>query len=298
MTTAEERVAAGVSRTALMVAAARAIESNRDDALAVDGYAEHFVRALPDTEGWPLRIEDVADGDADPLWGRLARYFGLRTRVFDDHLTRVARAGTRQFVLLGAGLDTRALRLDWPGGCTVFEVDHEHVLAFKQRVLDGLGASGGAARAPVAADLRGTWTPRLVEAGFDPAAPTAWLAEGIFMFLSHTAERRLVRELDRLSAPGSGLAFEFKAFPADGAPVRTGPLYTVARKRIGVDLLSLFNPDPRPDSATDLAARGWTATSRAPFEFTREHGRGPTPEPDDPLEDNRWIFAEKRGGWA
>ncbi|MGG7614145.1 class I SAM-dependent methyltransferase, partial [Streptomyces sp. ZG43] len=44
----------GVGRTALMVAAARAIETHRPDALAHDPYAEHFVRAAPAAEGWPL----------------------------------------------------------------------------------------------------------------------------------------------------------------------------------------------------------------------------------------------------
>ncbi len=96
----------------------------------------------------------MPDGDAEPLWGRLGRYFGLRTRVLDDFLLRRASGGVRQVVLLGAGLDTRAYRLDWPPGCTVFELDQEHVLAFKRRVLDGLGATPKAARVPIGADLR------------------------------------------------------------------------------------------------------------------------------------------------
>nr|MDT0524867.1 class I SAM-dependent methyltransferase [Streptomyces sp. DSM 41633] len=98
-------VAGGVGLTALLVAAARAVETHRPDALARDPYAEHFVRAARASALWPVRPEEVPGGEADPLWGRLGRYFGLRTRVLDDHLLRQAYGGVRQVVLLGAGLD-------------------------------------------------------------------------------------------------------------------------------------------------------------------------------------------------
>lgn len=88
-----EGVAGGVGLTALLVAAARAIETHRHDSLAQDFYAEHFVRAAPACAGWPVRLQQVPDGDADPLWGRFARYFGLRTRVLDDFLLRSVHPG-------------------------------------------------------------------------------------------------------------------------------------------------------------------------------------------------------------
>jgi hypothetical protein len=46
---------------------------------------------------FPLRIEDVAGGDDDVVWGREGRYLGLRTRVFDDYLAAAAAASVRQF---------------------------------------------------------------------------------------------------------------------------------------------------------------------------------------------------------
>ena len=113
-----EGVAGDVELTTLLVAAARAIETHRSDALARDHYAEHFVRASPAATHWPVHPRDVPDGEADPLWGRLGRYFALRTRAFDDQLLRAVQLGARQVVLLGAGLDARAYRLDWPGDCT------------------------------------------------------------------------------------------------------------------------------------------------------------------------------------
>ncbi|MEU7481918.1 class I SAM-dependent methyltransferase [Lentzea sp. NPDC042327] len=282
----------GVARTALMVAAARAIETHRPDSLARDEYAEHFVRAAGTCEDWPLRLDAVPDGDDDPLWGRLGRYFGLRTRVLDDFVLRSAQTGARQVVLLGAGLDTRAFRLGWPRRCVVFELDQDPVLRFKQNVLDDLGARSRAHRVPIAVDLRDDWKTSLRDAGFDPAAPSVWLAEGLLLYLPGDAERRVIDVVDELSARGSSMAFEVK-LGVERPEVRSSAVYSAARQRIGVDLLRLFDAEPRPDSAGDLANRGWVTRVTTPFDFTAEFGRGPRPEPDDALASNRWVFAAR-----
>ncbi|MGY0071630.1 class I SAM-dependent methyltransferase [Streptomyces sp. QTS137] len=282
----------GVGVTALMVAAARAIETHRDDSLARDVYAEHFVLAASASAGWPVRMHQVPDGDANPLWGRFARYFGLRTRVLDDFLLRSVQAGARQVVLLGAGLDSRAFRLDWPARCVIFEIEREGVLAFKHDVLSGLSATPRAARVPIPIDLRADWVGALTDAGFDATAPTAWLAEGLLFYLPRAAEIHLIDTVDRLSTDGSALAFEVK-IEKDLLEYRDSPLYTATKEQIGIDLLSLFDGEPRPDSAGDLADRGWSTSVHTPFDFTRRLGRGPLPEQNDALEGNRWVFASK-----
>jgi methyltransferase (TIGR00027 family) len=287
-----EGVDEGVGLTALLVAAARAIETHRHDRLAQDTYAEHFVRAAPACADWPVRIEQVPDGDANPLWGRFARYFGLRTRVLDDFLLRSVRTGPRQVVLLGAGLDTRAFRLDWPSGCVVFEIDRAGVLDFKRQVLTDLSATSRTERVPVAADLRADWVGSLTGVGFDPAAPSVWLAEGLLFYLPGPAETYLLDMVDRLTTAGSALAFEAK-WEKDLLAYRDSSIYTATREQIGIDLLHLFDKGPRPDSMNTLTAQGWSASVHTPFDFTRRHGRGPLPEPNDALEGNRWVFAHK-----
>jgi methyltransferase (TIGR00027 family) len=288
-----EGVDGGVGLTALLVAAARAIETHRHDTLARDVYAEHFVLAAPASAGWPVRIQQVPDGDANPLWGRFARYFGLRTRVLDDFLLRSVHTGARQVVLLGAGLDTRAFRLDWPPGCVIFEIDRGGVLEFKHRVLGELSATPKAGRIPIPVDLRADWVGALTEAGFDPAAPSVWLAEGLLFYLPSAAETYLIDTVDRLSAGGSALAYEVK-LERDLLAYRDSPLYASTKHQIGIDLLNLFDREPRPDSAGDLAGKGWSTSVRTPFDFTRHHGRGPQPEQrNDALEGNRWVFADK-----
>ncbi|MGW6599752.1 class I SAM-dependent methyltransferase [Streptomyces sp. NPDC055036] len=290
--TGVEGVGGGVGLTALLVAAARAIETHRHDSLARDVYAEHFVLAAPASAGWPVRVQQAPGGDANPLWGRFARYFGLRTRVLDDFLLRSVHSGARQVVLLGAGLDSRAFRLDWPPGRVIFEIDREGVLAFKHKVLGGLSATPKAARVPIPVDLRADWVGALTDAGFDTAAPSVWLAEGLLFYLPSAAETCLIDAMDRLSTAGSALAYEVK-LEKNLLDYRDSPLYTATKKQIGIDLLSLFDGEPRPDSAGDLASKGWSTSVHTPFDFTRRHGRGPLPEQNDALAGNRWVFANK-----
>ncbi|AUS81102.1 SAM-dependent methyltransferase [Actinoalloteichus sp. AHMU CJ021] len=285
-------VESGVGLTAFMVAAARAMETHRTDSLASDPYAEHFVRAAPACADWPLRIEHAPGGDANPLWGRLGRYFGLRTRVLDDFVARALGSGTRQAVLLGAGLDSRAFRLDWPTGCVVFELDQPTVLGFKQDVLDGIGATPRASRRPLGCDLRDDWAPMLLDAGFDPALPTVWLAEGLLLYIPADGEGRLIETIDRLSAPGSALAFEIKR-GTELPEVRESAIYTSTRHQIGVDLVGLFEMERKPDSAGHLLATGWSVDVTTPFDFTRRLGRGPLPEARDALASNRWVFGSR-----
>ncbi|GEB62046.1 SAM-dependent methyltransferase [Streptomyces gardneri] len=282
----------GVGLTALLVAAARAIETHRHDSLAQDVYAEHFVRAAPASADWPVRIEQVPDGDDNPLWGRFARYFGLRTRVLDDFLLRSVGTNVRQVVLLGAGLDTRAFRLDLPSDLVVYEIDRAGVLAFKQRVLTDLSAAPKVKRVAVPVDLRADWVTALTTAGFDPDVPSVWLAEGLLFYLPSGAETYLIDTVDRLTTGDSALAFEAK-LEKDLLAYRDSSIYTATREQIGIDLLDLFDRGPRPDSAGDLTAKGWSTSMHTPFDFSRRHGRGPLPEPNDALEGNRWVFAHK-----
>jgi methyltransferase (TIGR00027 family) len=275
-----------------MVAAARAMETHRHDTLAQDAYAEHLVRAAGFAAHWPVRIEDAPGGDANPLWGRLGRYFGLRTRVYDDYLLRSARAGARQVVMLGAGLDSRAFRLDWPADTVIFELDQNDVLSFKQRVFDGLRATLTAVRRPIVADLRDDWAPALLAAGFDAAKPSTWLAEGLLLYLPSAAQQRLMDTVDRLSAPGSALAYEVN-LGIESPDVLNSPIYSSTKQQIGIDLIALFDKEPGSDSVADLTGRGWSTSAHTVFDFSRQHGRGPLPEKHDALASFRWIFADK-----
>jgi methyltransferase (TIGR00027 family) len=198
-----------VSGTAISVAGVRAWESARGDALFSDPFAELFASRLA-----PLR-EPALDGRAAPPDEAAARrargralHVIIRTRFYDEFLLDSAADGIRQVVLIGAGLDARAYRLDWPEPTVVFEVDLPGVLAAKQSVLDQAGAVPRADRRVVAADLSEPIADPLRASGFDPGSPTAWLAEGVLVYLEPEIVRRLLGQVTELSAPGSRLAAE------------------------------------------------------------------------------------------
>jgi len=206
----------GVGKTALGVAMVRARESQRDDRLFDDPYAQAFVDAAPGAfPEEPTTGEQLAAlGPMASLGAVFYAHGVIRTRFFDDYLTAATTAGCSQVVLLAAGLDTRAFRLPWPQRTRVLEVDLPDVLAFKDTVLAARGAVPRCARTTVPADLRAGWTAALVEAGFDRAAPTAWLAEGLLIYLSAAEAELLLHGISELSAPGSQLAFEHSPMAA------------------------------------------------------------------------------------
>ncbi|ALO99310.1 SAM-dependent methyltransferase [Streptomyces hygroscopicus subsp. limoneus] len=290
------RFSAGVELTALLVAAARAIETRHPDGIVVDPYAEAFVKAAETPVPLPVSIEEVAEGDADPVWGRGGQYFALRTRVFDDFLLDAAhKQGIRQVVQLGAGLDTRALRLDWPAGTVVYEVDRSDLFAFKQDVLDAMGARPAVRHHHVVADLERDWAEPLRAAGFDPPRPTAWVIEGVIPYLSAPVERSLITTVSALSAPGSAIAYEILQ-GQETEEIRDSSLYADTEQKMGVHLSGLFSEDARPDSARALAGEGWEVSGESVYGFTERYGRGPRPGADDPISHARWVRGHRVHG--
>ena len=79
-------------------------------------------------------------------------------------------------MILAAGLDSRAYRLNWPPGSIVYEIDQPRVVAFKTETMAALGAEPTAQRRTVSVDLRDDWPAALRDSGFDdtsrrPGAP-------------------------------------------------------------------------------------------------------------------------------
>ena len=200
-----------VGATALGVAAARAAETARPDPLIRDPFAHLLVSAAGPV--WAELAAGTSAPYGDDYRGRrldqMARsYQAVRTHYFDGYFGAAASAGIRQVVILAAGLDSRAYRLDWPSGTTVFEIDQPKVLAYKAATLDAHGAVPAATRHAVAVDLRDDWPAALIDAGFQPRHATAWLAEGLLPYLPAEAQDRLFEMVTALSAAGSRIAVE------------------------------------------------------------------------------------------
>ena len=188
-----QRPPVGVARTAVLIAAARATEQAHPHPLFDDPYAAGLVEAA---------------GSASDLNGvrtLAGDHFVLRTRYFDDELLAAAHP---QVVVMAAGLDTRAFRLQWPPGTRLFELDLPELLEFKEDALREQVAVPACDRVVVPCDLRDDWATALIRAGFDPKRPTAWLLEGLFMFLPPDAGEQVLYWVSALSARGSTLALE------------------------------------------------------------------------------------------
>src|SRR5207302_8144874 len=140
----------------------------------------------------------------------------VRAKFYDEFFLDSTNAGITQAVILASGLDSRAYRLPWPTGTVVYEVDQPQVIEFKTRTLAELGAAPTADRRTVAVDLRDDWPAALRAAGFDPARPTAWSAEGLLGYLPPDAQDRLLDTITELSAPGSRFATESAPNPQPG----------------------------------------------------------------------------------
>jgi len=271
-------LASSVGATATMVAAARALATEDADPIINDPFAAPLVRAV----GIDF-FTRVVDGNIDPTDagsngpGELQTEtdsLAVRTKFFDDFFTGAAAAGIGQAVILAAGLDSRAYRLDWPAGSVVYEVDQPQVIAFKTQTMAGLGAEPTAERRTVSIDLRDDWPTALREAGFDDTKPSAWSAEGLLMYLPPEAQDRLFDHITALSAPGSQIATEYH--PDNGhSMAERGKAMNDRWANVGcdVDLSGLFYEGERNNVADYLTEHGWDVVARNRRDLFGEYGR-------------------------
>lgn len=184
-----------VGATALFVSAARALETQRPDALIKDEFAGKFLEA----SDHPLKkIQDVAMWPA--LQISMTGPMALRTFAIDE---AIITKPTDQLVILASGLDSRPYRLDLPPSTKVFEIDMPQVLEFKQSVYDNLGAKPRAEHTALAVDLRKDWISELQQAGFDNSQTTTWLTEGLIPYLPPATQLTLRDTIVENSVPGS-----------------------------------------------------------------------------------------------
>jgi methyltransferase (TIGR00027 family) len=264
-----------VGSTALFVAASRALEAQKPDPAVVDPYAEVFCRAVGGE--WA----DVLDGNAPEhaLKTEFGEHFvnfqGARTKYFDDYFLAAAADGVRQIVLLAAGLDSRGYRLAWPDGTVIFELDQPQVLDFKRQVLARHGDAPTAERREVAVDLRHDWPQALRDSGFDPAKPSAWIAEGLLIYLPATAQNQLFSGIDALAAPGSHVAVE-EAAPLDADTFEAKREEERAAGNEDTFFTLVYNEQHAPAHEW-FGARGWRAVPTPLPDQLRSVGR-PVPE--------------------
>jgi methyltransferase (TIGR00027 family) len=249
----------GVGQTAIGVAKIRARESERADRLFHDPYAGAFVDAAPDAlvgaAPGATVPRQAPPGESTALGAIFQARVAVRTRFYDDYLLAACAAGCRQVVLLAAGMDTRGYRLDWPAGTRLFEIDQPDVLAFKDAVLTTRDAVPRCHRVARAADLRQNWAGVLLDSGLRPSERTAWLAEGLLIYLTAEEADHLFATITGLSAPGSTIAFEYTDYLSDDAG--TSPI-SYARAMPGMSrITSLWKGGLGAETPDRLGRHGW-----------------------------------------
>ena len=284
-------LASSVGATATMVAAARAMATTADNALINDPFAEPLVRAVgvdffTRLVTGELRPEDL-DSDSESVgMQRMTDNMAVRTKFFDEFFLTATQAGIRQAVILASGLDSRAYRLAWPAGTTVYEIDQPDVIEFKTRTLAELGAEPTAKRRTVAMDLRYDWPSALIEEGFDPNQPTAWSAEGLLGYLPPDAQDRLLDTITELSVPGSRVAVESvpNIDPADHEKAIERMQAVSARWRdhgFDLDFAELIYLGDRNEAASYLGDHGWQLIRNSVKELFAANGLPPVDEDNE-----------------
>ncbi|BDA46207.1 Putative S-adenosyl-L-methionine-dependent methyltransferase [Coccomyxa sp. Obi] len=269
-----------VSFSSRIAAGMRAYESKEKAPLFSDPPAEVLAgrKGMQAASTTMKRNEDAANEEA--VASKADRKFPvgrmvLRTLYYDDHLLAACKAGARQVVLLGAGMDTRAWRLELPEGISWFEIDRADVLNAKRKVLTKAQASfsvdtNKGAKYPLRAAKYSTcdadfavdgWTKSLIAAGFDPSVPTVWIAEGLLPYLSEAVVTALFKEARSVSAKRSRLLV--MAFTTEEMMKSYNDCATQTDvawlKELAATFKSSFPRDPQPY----LEERGWHAESVA-----------------------------------
>ncbi|MCA1219804.1 class I SAM-dependent methyltransferase [Streptomyces sp. 8L] len=247
--------------TAVGVARVRALETARENALFRDPLAQAFATA---GGRWPSSPPPHDDEAARRRALAVSFSIVIRTKFLDDLLKEASRSGVRQVVLLGAGMDTRAFRMDWPEGTRLFEVDTAEPLEFKASVLRQERAAARCERITVPVDLREDWPGALAAAGHDPTVPTAWIAEGLLIYLPEDAVELLLARISARSAAGSRMGLTLgsrgviERFGAGAAPGSAASMWVSEM------------PD---DPVGWLAGHGWQAKSHTLRERAAAYGR-------------------------
>ncbi|MFZ0833558.1 MAG: SAM-dependent methyltransferase, partial [Mycobacterium sp.] len=202
---------------------------------------------------------------------------GARTRFFDDYLRAAVAAGVRQVVIVAAGLDSRAYRLAWPDRTVVFEVDRPKVLEFKREVLSDHGDAPTAERREVTADLREDWPKLLQDKGFERAKPSAWLVEGLLMYLPAEVRDQLYTGIDSLSAVGSHVALE-DMHQLDSGAVDAKRAEEQANPAYASQFFSLIYNEEHRGAAQWFGEHGWDVAGVLAVDYFRKLGQ-PVPPP-------------------
>lgn len=249
------------SLTAMVVAFARGLSGAGEHAVR-DPFAEKLLPrpiatilrgARKLAEGRPSVERALSLATLDTL-----AHASLRTGEIDAAVDLGLARGARQLVLVGAGLDARAYRLDSLANVRVFEVDHPATQKLKRKKAEALRPRCKEL-VHVAVDFgKDSLADALADAGHDTNLPTVWVWEGVTMYLPREAVRATLDVIAARSAPKSRLILTYVDPAYATIPRALIPLTRVVFDTIGEPLLGIV---PTAEMHDELDARGFVVAS-------------------------------------
>jgi len=224
-----EEVRAAYRETALSKLGARGCDRNRGPDEVLDAF-------LAASRGYPNVI--------------------MRARHTEDALRQAVHQGIRQYVIIGAGFDSFALRAPaFANGVSVVEIDQPSTQALKRQRIAECGVAPPRALHFVAADLtEGGLERALAHGAYQSSRPAFFSWLGVTMFLTRAANLSTLQAIARLAAPGSELMFTY----FNDAIFRSAPdsfrQWNESNRAAGEPFLSGFVPDLLRE---DLRQAGW-----------------------------------------
>jgi methyltransferase (TIGR00027 family) len=207
--------------TAMTIAWARWEESQKpgEERICYDPYAVNFIS--PDALEWaaknPDKVKAVRE-QRDHFLPGIQNSIVARVRFFDDFVESTLANGLRQLVILGAGYDTRAHRMECLKKIRVFEVDHPGTQEMKIDVIKKIFGRLSDHVVYVPVDLTTEdLSFKLLENEYDKSKKTLFLMEGLLYYLSPSVVDGILSFIVRSSCKGSNILFDY--FPpslADG----------------------------------------------------------------------------------
>jgi methyltransferase (TIGR00027 family) len=242
------------SITAQGIASIRAIESSKPEGerICYDPLARQLANP------WFYWLSKLFAGYAERKGPGVIGFLVARCRYIDDTLQTCLETGLDQLVILGAGLDSRAYRIEGlKGRVGVFEVDHPATQAVKRAKLARLFGQLPTHVTYVPIDFDQETLQKLSNFGYSPEARTLFIWEGVVHYLTAEAVDQTLEFVQQHSGSGSAIIFDYVYSSALTTAQKRGEIVRMERTRRYTGEGLVFGIE-EGQVGTFLQARGYT----------------------------------------
>lgn len=241
-----EMQSARPSRTALRVAQRRAAHQILDSPRILE---DPLALTILGPEAAARLRTELTGSSENRIAEAMRAWMAVRSRFAEDNLAATVAAGTRQYVILGAGLDTFGYRNPWQemgaGGLRVFEVDFPSTQEWKRQMLAAANISipDSVTFSPVDFE-RESLADGLARAGFETSQPAFFSWLGVTMYLATETTLATLRWIHSI-CPANGIAFDY-SLPRASLPFLHRVAFDALASRVaraGEPFIGFFAPE-------------------------------------------------------